>query len=133
MEENQRYVTGSLLLFGLLLWFVLTKALMPFESLLGDLLLRFGVGFGFGASAPTMIVRVVAFLVTLFTIVILRRDPRVNGFLLEVVMELRKVTWSSLKETWASTLVVIIGVAIMSIILATFDIIWSWISTWVLT
>jgi preprotein translocase subunit SecE len=44
----------------------------------------------------------------------------------EIVMELKKVTWPTRKETSAATLVVIVTVIIASFILGIFDLIWSW-------
>lgn len=132
MEENQKYVTGSLLVACLILWYVLGKALLVFAPLLGDLMIRFGIGGGFGANTPYAVVRFLAAIIAVITIILLRRDERVNGFLLEVVMELKKVTWSTPKETWASTIVVIVGIMIIAAVLGAFDMIWSWVSTFVL-
>ncbi len=44
----------------------------------------------------------------------------------EIVMELKKVTWPTRKETQAATIVVIVTVIIASAFLGLFDLIWSW-------
>ena len=44
----------------------------------------------------------------------------------EIVMELKKVTWPTRKETSAATVVVIVTVIIASIFLGIFDMVWSW-------
>ena len=44
----------------------------------------------------------------------------------EIIMELKKVTWPTRKETQAATVVVIVTVIIASIFLGIFDLIWSW-------
>lgn len=44
----------------------------------------------------------------------------------EIIMELKKVTWPTRKETQAATIVVIVTVIIFSAFLGLFDLIWSW-------
>ena len=44
----------------------------------------------------------------------------------EIIMELKKVTWPTRKETQAATIVVIVTVIIASAFLGLFDLIWSW-------
>jgi len=46
----------------------------------------------------------------------------------EIIMELKKVTWPTRKETSAATIVVIVTVIIAAMILGLFDLIWSWAS-----
>ncbi len=44
----------------------------------------------------------------------------------EIVLELKKVTWPTRKETSAATMVVIVTVIIAAVLLGIFDVIWSW-------
>lgn len=61
------------------------------------------------------------------------KNEQVNMLANEVVTEMRKVAWPTLKpwfsfkaEVWAGTYVVIITVFIVAVILGVFDMIWSW-------
>ena len=56
------------------------------------------------------------------------RVPRTQAVSLEVALELRRVTWPSLRETRAATVAVIVASAISAVILGFFDMIWSWLS-----
>jgi preprotein translocase subunit SecE len=58
--------------------------------------------------------------------VYLWRHPKVNSLVVEIVVELSKVTWPNRKELSASTVVVIVLSIIASIILGLFDFFWSW-------
>jgi preprotein translocase subunit SecE len=57
------------------------------------------------------------------------RIPRTQTVSLEVALELRRVTWPSLRETRAATVAVIVASAISAVILGLFDFVWSWISS----
>ncbi len=46
---------------------------------------------------------------------------RLNGFLKEVRVESRKVTWPTREELWESTMVVLVTVAIISCFIAVVD------------
>jgi preprotein translocase subunit SecE len=54
------------------------------------------------------------------------RHPKVNSLVVEIVVELSKVSWPTRKELSASTVVVIVLSIIASIILGLFDFFWSW-------
>ncbi len=54
------------------------------------------------------------------------RHPKVNSLVVEIVVELSKVTWPTRKELSASTVVVIVLSIIAAIILGLFDFFWSW-------
>ena len=57
--------------------------------------------------------------------IVLYKHPRANDFGLEVIKEVKKVTWPTFLETRASTIVVLVMVAIMSVILGIFDWVWA--------
>jgi preprotein translocase subunit SecE len=69
---------------------------------------------GFGAAAIAAIV--------------VWRIPKTQTASLEVALELRRVTWPSLRETRAATVAVIVASAIAAVILGLFDFVWSWLS-----
>ncbi len=54
------------------------------------------------------------------------RHPKVNSLVVEIVVELSKVSWPTRKELSASTVVVIVLSIIASIILGLFDFFWAW-------
>ncbi len=61
--------------------------------------------------------------------IVVWRIPKTQKVSLEIALELRRVTWPSLRETRASTIAVIIASFISAVILGVFDLVWSWISS----
>jgi preprotein translocase subunit SecE len=59
------------------------------------------------------------------------RSKRVHTFVLEVCVELSKVTWPTRKETWSQTILVIIVSVIAAVILGVFDGMWSQITDFI--
>ncbi len=57
------------------------------------------------------------------------RIPKTQTVSLEVALELRRVTWPSIRETRAATLAVIVASAVSAVILGLFDFVWSWLSS----
>jgi preprotein translocase subunit SecE len=57
------------------------------------------------------------------------RYPRTQTVSLEIALELRRVTWPSMRETRAATVAVIVASAIAAVILGVFDFVWSWLSS----
>ena len=67
-------------------------------------------------------------LVALIAAVVAYRSKKIHTFVLEVCVELSKVTWPSRKETWSQTIVVLIVSVIAAIILGVYDAVWSHIT-----
>ena len=57
------------------------------------------------------------------------RVPRTQKISMEIALELRRVTWPSMRETRASTVAVIIASFVAAAILGVFDLLWSAISS----
>ena len=57
------------------------------------------------------------------------RVPKTQHVSLEIALELRRVTWPSLRETRAATIAVIIASFVAAAILGVFDLAWSWLSS----
>ena len=74
------------------------------------------------------IIAVGAGLVAFVTAVITYRSERIHTFVVEVCVELSKVTWPTRKETWSQTVVVIIVSIIAAAILGVFDAFWAQIT-----
>ena len=55
----------------------------------------------------------------------LYRNERVFGFVIEVANEMKKVTWPTGKEVKSATIVVVVMTIVSSIILGSFDLVWS--------
>ncbi len=72
---------------------------------------------------------VLGFAIAAIAAVVVWRIPRTQQVSLEVALELRRVTWPSLRETRAATVAVIVASAIAAGILGVFDMIWSWLSS----
>jgi preprotein translocase subunit SecE len=72
---------------------------------------------------------VVGFAVAAVTGVALWRVPKIQTTSFEVALELRRVTWPSLRETRAATVAVVVATFIASIILGMFDFLWGHISS----
>jgi preprotein translocase subunit SecE len=82
-------------------------------AVFGDWSLSTIVGFALAAAAAVVVWRI----------------PRTQTVSLEVALELRRVTWPSLRETRAATIAVIVASAIAAVILGLFDMMWSWLSS----
>lgn len=54
-------------------------------------------------------------------------QPKVNAFALEVLQELKKVTWPAKDMAYKSTIVVVVVVMIASAILGFFDYVTNWV------
>ena len=74
------------------------------------------------------LISVASGLIAFIAAVIAYRSKKVHTFVVEVCVELSKVTWPTRKETWSQTIVVVIVSIIAAIILGVFDGIWSTIT-----
>ena len=74
------------------------------------------------------IIAVAAGLVALVTAVVTYRSKKIHTFVVEVCVELSKVTWPTRKETWSQTIVVIVVSIIAAVILGVFDAVWAQIT-----
>ncbi|MGB5415610.1 MAG: preprotein translocase subunit SecE [Polyangiales bacterium] len=74
------------------------------------------------------VIAVGAGLVAFISAVIAYRSSRIHTFVLEVCVELSKVSWPTRKETWSQTIVVLIVSVIAAIILGVYDAVWSHIT-----
>jgi preprotein translocase subunit SecE len=77
------------------------------------------------AEPDSTIVSGVAAIVGILTGYLLYRHPKVRPLADEVAGELSKVTWPSRRETWYSTVVVIVASIIAAVYLGAFDTLWS--------
>ncbi len=69
------------------------------------------------------------FAVAIVAAVVVWRIPKTQQVSMEIALELRRVTWPSLRETRASTIAVIVASFVAAIILGIFDLAWSWLSS----
>jgi preprotein translocase subunit SecE len=72
---------------------------------------------------------VVGFLLAVAIAVVVWRVPKTQRVSMEIALELRRVTWPSLRETRAATIAVIVASFVSAIILGVFDLVWSWLSS----
>ncbi len=122
--SNQRIVNLAYFVFAIIVFVVLNQLLGQFWALyqIYDQKLLGSVG-------VPMLISLVTISVAMF---VLMRHERVNPFLLEVVGELREVTWPTRQETISHTRVVIIMVLVMAVILGAFDAVWAKLSKFIL-
>lgn len=69
--------------------------------------------------------KIIAFVIAFAIFVVLARHPKINQFAGEVASELSKVTWPERKETVLSTGVIAVMIAICTLIMLTFDVLWG--------
>jgi preprotein translocase subunit SecE len=67
-------------------------------------------------------------LVAFIAAVVAYRSKKIHTFVVEVCVELSKVTWPTRKETWSQTIVVLIVSIIAAVILGVYDAVWSHIT-----
>jgi preprotein translocase subunit SecE len=77
------------------------------------------------------VIAVGAGLVAFIAAVATYRSKKVHTFVVEVCVELSKVTWPTRKETWSQTVIVIVVSIIAAIILGVFDAMWSQITDFI--
>jgi preprotein translocase subunit SecE len=69
--------------------------------------------------------------VAVLAAVLVWRMPRAQQVSVDVVLELRRVTWPSWRETRAATIAVIVASFIAAVILGLFDAGWARLAAWV--
>lgn len=118
VQGTQRYVIFAYLAMGILLWLTLDRL--------------FAAGFDLAGVAPIPLIgnrftlgSLVALVVAAGAGVFTYKNEKASVFSTEVVEELLKVTWPSRKETYNSTIVVIVTTVIISLILGLFDLVWA--------
>jgi preprotein translocase subunit SecE len=73
----------------------------------------------------------IGFAVAAAVAVVVWRIPKTQTVSLEIALELKRVTWPSLRETRAATAAVVVASFIAAIVLGIFDFIWGRLSAWV--
>lgn len=119
MENDRKWIYLSYVTIIALVAWVLHKAIV------------LGLGFA-GMSNPKLlqvapVSAVIGVVVSVIAGMIYFNKPHVNAFALEVLQELKKVTWPAREMVYKSTFVVVIVVMIASLFLGFFD----WITNWV--
>lgn len=114
--DIRRYVLFSEGLLAILVWWALAETILSFWNIFQIHTIEF---LGFHAAY------VIAFAVVAPSFVYLLRNQAAQDFANEVLIELKKVTWPSWKETRQATVVVLVLVAIIAAILGGFDLIWA--------
>jgi len=114
--DNRKIIVSSYIVTSMVTWF-LTRSFVAWLSTKVYEIRRLP-GHKFG-------VEVVPALAALVVFVVLLRHPKVNAFLDEVVIELKKVTWPIRSDVVKSTWVVLVCIFFISLILAGFDVMWG--------
>jgi preprotein translocase subunit SecE len=98
---------------ALLLWFLDKAATVVWQNF---------------AEPPAVVITALSAVGSLAITVFLYRNERTRDLVTDVVTELSKVTWPSRKETYASTIVVVITSLIAAAIIGAFDFVWSYVT-----
>jgi preprotein translocase subunit SecE len=77
------------------------------------------------AEPPTALITALAAMISIGATISLYRNERVHDLVTDVVIELAKVTWPTRRETYASTIVVIVTSLIAAGVVGAFDFVWS--------
>ena len=77
------------------------------------------------AEPPSFVITALAAVISIGGTIAVYRNERAQHLVTDVVTELAKVTWPSRKETYASTIIVIITSLICAGIVGAFDFVWS--------
>lgn len=122
MEETEEYEEAKTL--GLERWVQFAfVAIAGLTFFIGDKLISFV--WSYFATPQDLVVTGAAAILGILTGFLLYRHPKVRPLADEVAGELSKVTWPSRRETWYSTIVVIVTSIIASVYLGLFDTLWS--------
>jgi preprotein translocase SecE subunit len=106
---------------------------------LGALLLAFVVAkmtdwaWSYFAKPNDLVINLVALLTAGTAALVAYRNEQMFASVVEVTRELEKVTWPTRKEISAATIVVLVMVMISALILSTFDVVWSKLTSWFLS
>jgi len=120
VEQPKRYVA--------IFYVLATIAAGKFLEKLTELAFSYSRLNDFPVVAGWNISSVIGFAVAIATAVVVWRIPKTQTVSLEVALELKRVTWPSLRETRAATVAVVVASFIAAIILGIFDFIWGRLS-----
>ncbi|MBI5528585.1 MAG: preprotein translocase subunit SecE [Deltaproteobacteria bacterium] len=118
MNPNLKWVYGGYAVLGLLLWVTVAKM---FGAVFG------WVNFGDRAliGSQFTLSTLIGLAATAGTVYYALTAPKVQEVSLDIVAELKRVTWPERQETFAATIIVIVTVFIMSVVLGIFDFAWK--------
>lgn len=117
MISNKKWILLSYTIISLLVWITFAKF---FSAIFGWFNINDLNILGPQFKLSTLI----GLVITLGALIFAVKSPVIMTLSDEIIVELRKVSWPTKRETYYSTLVVIITVLIMSVILGLFDAIW---------
>jgi len=101
---------------------------MFFEKVLEIVFAAVGVN-DFSILGMANLSSAVGFALAFLAAIVAWQVPKTQRISLEIALELRRVTWPSLRETRAATIAVIIASFVAAVILGVFDLAWSWLSS----
>ncbi len=122
MDKNERWVILSYIVFGVILAWVLSQGFFSLFHFLGK---KFGIYdlnkelLGLGENFT--LAHLLAIIISLSAGIYSWKNERIRTVSLEVVEELKKVTWPSGKETQTATILVIVSTIIITLILWFYD------------
>lgn len=118
----EKYVRISFVIGGILVWVTLASFFGAMFQIINPNWDRFLLGARFSVSDLLGLLGGAA------TSIALISNERANRLGLEVVNELRNVTWPTWPETRISTIVVVVTTIVVSVILGLFDALWGMVT-----
>lgn len=112
--DNQRIMQGSLYVAGVIAGYVVYKFLASIVDLISPNLML-------GSFSADRLIALVSVAAGVGAAELARRHPVANAFLLEVIGELKKVTWPNWKEVRGATVVVLVMTAVVALLLLILD------------
>ena len=114
--DNRKLIVTSYIAVSILTWF-LSRSFVAWLKEAFNAVRRF--------PPINTVKEAVPVLIALTAFVVLIKTVKVNTFMDEVVLELKKVTWPGREDVVRATTVVLICITIASLILAFFDLLWG--------
>lgn len=114
--DNRKIIISSYLVTSMVTWFLSRSFVVWLSTKVYEIRRLPGLKIGLEALPA---------IAALLTFVVLLRHSKVNAVMDEVIVELKKVTWPSKDDVMKSTWVVLVCIVVISLILASFDVLWG--------
>lgn len=125
MDKNEKIVIWTFFVFGILVWFLLGRFFAEMMTVFGIVDPLWNTFLKDVLPVSSIIGFVFAVALTFFIV----KSEKAREWGVNVVSELKKVTWPTKPEIKAATVIVIVFVAVLTVILASFDYIWGGITS----
>ncbi len=129
MDRNVRWVILSYIGLGIIIAWVMSQGLVTAFHFIGKKFAIYDLNkelFGLGENFT--LAHLISILATSGMVFYAWKNEKIRTVSLEVVEELRKVTWPTAKETQSATILVIVSTLVITLILWIYDIVLLWVT-----